>query len=190
MRSNRCLLVCLMLVLIPSMTWANPDKKRIVMLIGAGDSLVVARTFRDLKTHSGIGKRYSFEFYTDREIRNKKVKEDHIKDAVIIMADFMHGEVERFLVDNLPVDAKGEKPKIYSLRSANLADKLKKAGFPPDRRTEGYYSPPTRENVKNLILLALSHEGEKVDYEKPFKLPKSGIFHPDAQEIFPTSGRI
>ena len=181
MRSSRYLLVCLMLVLLPSMTWADPHKK-VVMLIGAGDSLVTARAFKELKALPEISDRYSFEFYTDREIRNKKVKKDHIKDASIIMADFMHGEVEGFLVENLASEQK--KPKIYSLRCANLAHKLKKQGVALDRQGEKYYSPPTRENVKNLILLALSGEGEKVDYEKPFKLPRSGIFHPDAKEIF------
>ena len=185
MRSSRHLLVCLMLVLLPTMTWAEPHKKKIVMLIGAGDSLVVARAFKELKTLPGIGNRYSFEFYTDREMRNKTVKGDHIKDASIIMADFMHGEVEGFLVENLPVRGDGKKPKIYSLRCANLAHKLKKQGISLNRQSEAYYSPPTRENVKNLILLALSEEGENVHYERPFTLPKSGIFHPDATEVFP-----
>ena len=34
-------------------------------------------------------------------------------------------------------------------------------------------------------MLALSGEGEKVTYGRPFTLPESGIFHPDAQKIFP-----
>ena len=77
------------------MTWADPHKK-IVMFIGAGDSLVTARAFKDLGTLSGIGNRYSFEFYTDAGNTKQEVKKDHIKDASIIMADFMHGEVEVF----------------------------------------------------------------------------------------------
>ncbi len=185
MRSSRVLFICLMMVLLPSMTWANPNKKKIVMLIGAGDSLAVARAFKELGTLSGISDRYSFEFYTDREIRNKTVKGDHIQDASIIMGDFMHGEVEGFLVENLPVDGKDAKPKLYSLRSANLAERLKKEGFTLNRQPEEYYSPTTKENVKNLIFLVLNREGEEITYGKPFKLPKSGIFHPDAKEIFP-----
>ena len=188
MRLSKYLFACLIFVLLPSVTLANPDKKKVVMLIGAGDSLVVARAFKALKELPGIPDRYAFEFYTDREIRNKVVKEDHIQGASIIMGDFMHGEVEGFLVDTLPATAKEKKPRIYSLRSADLADKLKKQGFSLNRQAEQYYSPPTRENVKNLILLALSEEGEKVTYEKPFTLPKSGIFHPDAEEIFPDFG--
>jgi hypothetical protein len=48
-----------MFVLLPSVTWADPGKKKIVMLIGAGDSLVVARVFRDLKVASrDIGSLY------------------------------------------------------------------------------------------------------------------------------------
>ena len=57
------------------MTWANPDKKKIIMLIGAEGSLAVARVFRELKALPEISNRYAFEFYTDREIRNNKVRE-------------------------------------------------------------------------------------------------------------------
>ena len=184
MRSSSVLLVCLMLVLLPPVAWADPHKKKVVMLIGAGDSLVTARAFKELKALPEISDRYSFEFYTDREIRSKTAKGDHIQDASIIMADFMHGEVEGFLVENLPVRGDGKKPKIYSLRCANLAHKLKKLGVTLNHQPEEYYSPPTRENLKNLILMVLNREGEKVRYGKPFKLPRSGIFHPDAKEIF------
>lgn len=184
MRSNRFLFVFIVFVFLPSMVLANPDKKKIVMLIGAGDSLIVARTFKELKELSKISERYTFEFYTDREIRNKTVKRDHIQDAQIIMGDFMHSEIVGFLAGNLPANLTDKKPKIYSLRCAYLADKLKKQGFGLNIQTEKYFSPPTRENVRNLILLALSREGEKVTYGRPFTLPKSGIFHPDAQKIF------
>ena len=185
MRSSRLLFLIMIFILLPSVVLANADKKKIVMIIGAGDSLIVARTFKELKELEKISDRYTFEFYTDREIRNNTVKGDHIQDADIIMADFMHSEIVGFLARNLPVDRTDKKPKIYSLRCAYLADKLKKQGFTLNIQMEKYFSPPTRENVRNLILLTLAGEGEKVTYGKPFTLPKSGIFHPDAQKIFP-----
>ena len=99
------------------------------MLIGAGDSLAVARAFKELGTLSGISDRYSFEFYTDREIRNKTVKGDHIQDASIIMGDFMHGEVE-----GLPCGkpARGwERCKTEALQPSQCKSrrKVKKRGF-------------------------------------------------------------
>jgi len=181
MKSSRLLYICIVLVLLPSTVLANTGKKKIVMIIGTGDSLVVARTFKELKKLPIMSKRYTLEFYTDREIRNNTVKGDHIQDADIIMGDFMHSEIVSFLAGNLM----DKKPKIYSLRCAYLADKLKKHGFTLNIQTEKYFSPPTRENVRNLILLTLAGEGEKVTYGKPFTLPKSGIFHPDTQKIFP-----
>ncbi|MCK5219371.1 cobaltochelatase subunit CobN, partial [bacterium] len=151
------------------------------MVIGAGDSLIVAEAFKKLKKISCISEGYSLKFYTDREIRNNKVKEGHIHEADIIMADFMQSEFDSFLAGSL----KEKKVKIYSLRCAYMADKLKKQGMKPDIRTEKYYSPPTIDNIKNLVLLAISKEGEKISYAPPFTLPESGIFHPDAQKIFP-----
>ena len=155
MRLNKFLVVFIVFVFFPVVVLANPDKNKIVMLIGAGDSLIVTRAFKELKELPKISERYTFEFYTDREIRNKTVKGDHIQDADIIMGDFMHSEFAGFLAANLA----DRKPKIYSLRAAYLADKLKKQGFTLNIQTEKYYSPPTKENVRNLILLVLSGEG-------------------------------
>jgi len=185
MRLNKFLFVLIVFVFLPSMVLANPGKKKIVMVIGAGDSVVIARAFKELKKLPVISEHYTLVFYTDREIRNNTVKGDHIQDADIIMADFMRRGIDGFLSENLPGDRKDGKLKIYSLRVAHLANKLKKKGFKLNARTEKYYSPPTVENVRNLIFLALSEDGETVSYGPPFTLPGSGIFHPDTQKIFP-----
>lgn len=180
MRLSRFLSLCIFFILLPSIALAGLDRKKVTMMIMAGDSLIVARAFRELGKLPHISKRYSFQFYTDREIRNNGVKGDHIRDSEIIMADFMNRKVVDFLAANL----RDKKTKIYSLRCAYLADKLKKEGFKLNLRSEQYYSPATVENIKNLILMALSSEGEKVSFNPPFILPKSGIFHPDADRIF------
>jgi len=180
MRLSRFLCLCIFIILLPSNVTADSDKKKVVMVVMAGDSLIVARAFREIEKLPHISEQYSFQFYTDREIRNNRVKGDHIKDCDIIMADFMNRNVDDFLAANL----KDKKTKVYSLRCAYHADKLKKEGLNPDLRSEQYYSPATVENIKNLLLMVLSKEGEKVSYGKPFILPESGIFHPDAPKIF------
>ena len=185
MRPCRLLFLLIVLAFLPSVVLASPSKKKIVLLIGADDSPIVASVLKNLQELPKISERYILEFYTDIEIRNNSIRGDQIKDADIIMGDFMHSEIVSFLARNLPANLTGKKPKIYSLRCAYLADKLKKQGLTLNIQTEKYYSPATRENVRNLILLALSKEGEKVNYGKPFTLPKSGIFHPDAKKIFP-----
>jgi len=91
-------------IVLPSMVLANPEKKTIVMLIGSGDSPIVAGAFKELKELSIISEGYTLEFYTDREIRNKTVKGDRIQDAQIIMGDFMHSEIAAFLAGNLPAN--------------------------------------------------------------------------------------
>ena len=180
MRLSRFLYLCIFIILLPSNVSAGHDKKKVVMIVMAGDSLITARAFREIKKLPNISKQYSFQFYTDREIRSNRVKGNEINGSDIILADFMNRNVDVFLAANL----KDKKTKVYSLRCAYLADKLKKEGFYPDLQSEQYYSPATVENIKNLIFLVLSNEGEKLSYEKPFSLPKSGIFHPDAPKIF------
>ena len=184
MKLSRFLFVCIVFFFLPSIVTANPGKKKIIMVIGAGDSVVIARAFKELQKLPLISKHYVLEFYTDREVRNNTVKGDHIQDADIIMADFMHRDIDGFLSENLPGDQKDGKPKIYSLRVAHLANKLKKNGFKLNIQTEKYYSPPTVDNIKNIIFLVLSEEGETVSYGPPFTLPRSGIFHPDSPEVF------
>lgn len=186
MRSNRFLWVFFFCILFPIMAWAGPEKKKVVMIISARDSLKVARAFKALKKDPNISKKYSFEFFTDREISKSRVKRDHVSCAHIILADFMKREFDTFLAKNLSGVKRKQNPKVYSLRCAYLAEKLKKIGFNPDPKTEKYYSPATVGNIKNLILLILSEDGEKVAYDPPFILPASGIFHPDSPEIFPT----
>ncbi len=181
MKKRSLLFLSIFIILVSSMALADPDKKRIVMVIGSGDSLVVAEAFKRLNKLPVVSERYSLVFHTDQEIRNAKVNGGSIKDATIIMADFMHREINGFLARNI-----GQKgTKIYSLRCANLAEKLRKKGFRLETCTERYYSPPTIDNIKNLVLMILSREGEKVSYGKPFTLPASGIFHPDTTKIFP-----
>ena len=114
MRLSRFLYLCIFIILLPSNISAGLDKKKVVMVVMAGDSLIVARAFREIEKFPHIAEQYSFQFYTDREIRNNKVKGDHIKGSDIIMADFMNRNVDDFLAANL----KDKKTKVYSLRCA------------------------------------------------------------------------
>ncbi|MDA3971852.1 MAG: cobaltochelatase subunit CobN [Desulfobulbaceae bacterium] len=179
MRSSRTFLFILFLLLLPTTSLADAGQKEVVILTGVGDSLVVARTFKELR-NLPLASRYRFASYTDRDIRAGKVPLGQIQNAAIIVADFMHQEIGEFLAANLG----DRKPAIYSLRCAYLAEGLTKQGLIINKQTERYYSPPTRENVQNLILLTLADQGEEVSYDQPFTLPKAGIFHPDTKEIF------
>lgn len=179
MRSSKFLLFFLVFLLLSTTSQADTGQKEVVFLTGMENSLVVARVFKELRNLPLAG-RYRFAAFTDQDIRAGKAPVIQIQNAAIIMADFMHPEIGAFLT----VNRGARKPAIYSLRCAYLAEELNKQGVIINRQTEKYYSPPTRENVQNLILLALADQGEEVSYGPPFILPQSGIFHPDTKEIF------
>ncbi len=173
--------VCVLFPLTVSTVQADTGRKKIAMVIMAGDSVVVARVFKEIKQLPGIAAKYSFSFYTDREIRSNRVKKDQIQENDIVLADFMNKGIVDFLASNLKKNSK-----VYSLRCAYLADELKNKGIKINTQAEEYYQSATHENVKNLLFLVLSREGGNFSYGKPFLLPKSGIFHPDAPNIFST----
>ncbi len=173
---------CLVFTLLPFIASASQEKKKLLMIVSAGDSLNVARAYKSLNELPEIFEKYQFEFLTECEIRNQTAKASMINDADIIIADFMKREFDKFIACNL----KTHKQKIYSLRCAYLAEKIKAKGYFVDVETEKYFMPASPENIKNLLLLTISKNGGKVKYNPPFRLPESGIFHPDAPGAFST----
>ena len=182
MKLNKCLYLSFLFILLPHIVSASQEKKKVLMIISAGDSLNVIRAYKKLKKNSHIAGQYQFKFLTEREIRNQTARAEQVNNADIIIADFMKKEFDTFIAENLKTD----KQKIYSLRCAYLAEKIKAKGYFVDIETEKYFMPSSPDNVKNLILLVLSKNGEKVKYDQPFRLPESGIFHPKAPDIFLT----
>ncbi len=182
MKLIRLLGLCLLVsgLLLPSFVHSAPDRLDIVFTVSARDSIVTARAIRELSAMPEVAGLCRLRFFTDREIRNKRVGTEDVNTADIILADFMKRESDDFLSSVL----KNKNTQIYSLRCGYLADKLKKIGFIPDLRTEVYYQPPTVANLKNLIFMVLSFKGISMPYAKPFVLPDKGIFHPDADHLF------
>lgn len=158
----------------------RPEKKRVLMIISAGDSLTIARAYKKIQGEKNITKKYLFEFITDYEVRSSKADIDKLNDADIIIADFMKKEFDEFIAKNLTK----QNPTIYSLRCGYLAEKIKKKGFKVKTETEQYFSPATIENIQNLLFLTLSNNGYKIKYDPPFILPESGVFHPKAPDYF------
>ncbi len=164
---------------IPSLLQAGIQKKEVLMIIGAGDSLGVARVFKELKKNK-LSKQYSFTFITDYEVRSNKADGSKIDKADIIIADFMKREFDAFIAEN---NVK-QNAAIYSLRCGYLAEKTKKKGLKVNIETEQYFSPSTHENIKNLLFLTIANSGCDLEYKRPFKLPEAGIFHPEAETVF------
>lgn len=181
MKLNRpVFFIVLLSFLFPFSGYCEKEKTSVIFAVSARDSIVIARTIRELSTHPGIADRCVFKFYTDSEIRKNRVGKDDVHGADIILVDFMKREFDEFLARAL----EGSHTHIYSLRCGYLADKLKKKGLVPDLRSEVYFQPATVDNLVNLVLMVLSHEGFKTTWSEPFTLPESGIFHPHAQGLF------
>ena len=96
-----CIFVCVLFFLTISTVQADTGRKKIAMVIMAGDSVVVARVFKEIEQLPGIAAKYSFSFYTDREIRSNRVKKDQIQESDIVLADFMNKGIVDFLASNL-----------------------------------------------------------------------------------------
>lgn len=180
MKSIKMALGIILIALLPVCVEAKADKLNIIMIISARDSIVAARTIKEISNLPDISSRCRIEFFTDREINSNRVKKDDITAADILMVDFMKREFDHFLSAILDT----QKIDVYSLRCGYLATELKKNGIVPDLRGEIYFQPATVENLKNLISMVLSHKGMKTSYDPPFVLPDRGLFHPDADKVF------
>ncbi len=180
--ANRIILGVVLLFLFSSAALGSAGKKEILLLIGDGDALITATALRQLRAMPKIKGRYTFKFFTSGEARKGKVSGKDINEAEFLLVDFMHGE----LVDLAAHTLANKKTHIYSLRCLPLSEPIKKAGFEVNPATEKYFSPATVDNIRNMILYLLHTGGEDITYQEPFVLPDSGIFHPDANQVFST----
>ncbi len=178
--TKKVLILCIMILIHLSYASAGSEKKKIVFLIGATDSIPISQAINELKKIKNISKKYSFFIITDFDIRKNIVDKTILNQADIIIGDFMKREVDEILANTL----KNKQMKVYSLRCSFLANNLKRKGILVDPVTEKYYTPGTVENIKSLISLTLSKAGENISYAPPFILPKSGIFHPESEILF------
>ncbi|MGR3220163.1 MAG: cobaltochelatase subunit CobN [Candidatus Anammoxibacter sp.] len=180
MKLNKIVLMCL-LSLLSSVATAHHEKKKIIVVVGSKDSIIVANAFKELYEIPEVSEHYLFQLITEHDIQSDKIMPENIQESHIIFADFMYRDFDEFLADKL----KAGKVTIYGLRNQSLAEKLIKSGHKIKDQAAKYYYPPTVDNFKNLILMAIANEGGGVAYEPPFTLPESGIFHPDTEETFP-----
>jgi len=183
MRTNRIIFILVLFWLFPLAAMAGrQNPKSIVLLVQGGDSLIAQEALKGLNKVKDLGSRWRFSCFTEDDIRKRDVQED-VRKANIVLADFMNVEYDLFLSKLL-----GEGTRVYSLRCGYLAEKLRKRNILPALSTEQYYQPATIDNIKNLILMVLCKEGEDLSYNPPFILPRSGIFHPKASNIFSSFG--
>ena len=158
------------------------EKKNITLLVGVSNSYNVSEAISEIVRNPEINKRFIFSFFTSDEIEtfdsDKKTRET-IHNSPVLLVDIMYRGLRHYVADHIDL----KKTKVYSLRFFPIDKKGK--GFIFDPVVLNYHASPIKENIKNLLYYILKKDcGFDVQYEKPVQLPKTGIFHPDADEIF------
>ncbi|CCK81270.1 cobaltochelatase subunit CobN [Desulfobacula toluolica] len=110
----------------------------------------------------------------------QRIKQE-IQGTNIIVADVMGREFETFLTDHIDLDSKI----IYALRGSLDNESLVKKGFVFDSKVAEYYSNLSKENIQNMLrLIAHRHIDNTISYDKVLKIPRLGVYHPDAPDVF------
>ena len=171
----RIILFCLSLL---AATHAFAQKKgNITLLIHPHSSYKVSQAISDVGKIPEVANKYNIYFYTTDDLKNGKIEREIVAQSRFIIVDDMGRELRDYALKN--VDFK--KIKLYGLCSVPK----KPEKIISDPKVKQYYSSPTRENIKNLLLFLLSREcGLDVYYEEPQTMPKIGIFHPKSSKIF------
>ncbi len=103
-----------------------------------------------------------------------------IDGAKIILVDVMGRELASFITQIDP----GSKI-IYALRGSLDDDLLKKKEFLFDEKISAYYQHLSLKNIQNMLrLVAHRHMNKGIAYEPVVKKPASGLYHPDAKQLF------
>ncbi len=113
----------------------------------------------------------------DERDPEEKVRNCILNSRIVVLDVMMDSLVKK-------VEALKPKARIYCVNSSRNDEKLKKLGFIFDPKLRDYYANPLAENYKNMFLYALYLSGEKTHFKNPIKLPKIGIYHPNAPKVF------
>ena len=172
---------CIVLAIFASPSFSG-EKRKITVLTGVSNSNNFGTAIAEIIASPEIDKDFSLQFYTDEDVKktgvDAKTQED-IHQADILLVDIMYRKLRLYVSEN--VDFK--KTKVYSTRFSPMDAKGKQFIF--DRRVLSYSASPTKENIRNLLLFLLKRDcGLNVKFKEPMTLPPSGIFHPDAPEVF------
>ncbi len=171
------------ILVIASQSFAQ-EKINITLLVGVSNSYNVSEAISEVIRDPEINEKFIFSFFTSDEIEtfdsDKKIRKA-IKNSPILLVDIMYRGLRHYVADHIDL----KKTKVYSLRFSPIDKKGK--GFIFDPLVLKYHASPIKENIKNLLYYILKKDcAFDVQHEKPIQLPKAGIFHPDADEIFTT----
>ncbi len=160
-----------------SFTALAKERGKITLLIGASNSYRVNQAISDVVKIPEVADGYDFYSYTNKDLEEGRIDSGIIARSQILVVDDMYRELAEYTLKN--VDFK----KIRAYGLCSLAQEPEK--IISDSEVKRYASPVTRENIRNLLLFLLNRDcGLDITYGEPRNMPKMGIFHPKAEEIF------
>jgi cobaltochelatase CobN len=153
------------------------EKQSLILMTGAAASYNVSQAISRLLEDPQISEIASLRYYTEEDLAAHRINPGDIQDADIIILDDMYRTLVEYALEQ--VDFK--KTKVYGLSTAPRDTEKIIA----DPQVKQYARPFTRQNISSLISFLLNRDlGVDIGFSKPQIIPKSGIFHPDSEDIF------
>jgi cobaltochelatase CobN len=175
------ILGCILLVVFASPSFAG-EKCSITVLTGVSDFHKVGTAISEILGSPKMDGDFSLHCHTQEDVKttgmDAKTRED-ITQADILLVDIMYRGLRHYVSENVDF----RKTKVYSMRFSPMDKKGKQFMFDPE--VLSYSASPTKANIKNLLLFLLKRDcGLNTEFKEPMTIPPSGIFHPDAPEVF------
>jgi len=150
-----------------------PAEKRLSFLIVDADSQLVHQALDSLDLPAHI----TVHYFTPEELAADEEARRFVDSSDVIVVDVMGKKLADFLIEKVDFKTK----KVYALRGSRDNDTLKKLGFIFDGELRHYYNNLSEKNIRNMLRLVVHrHFDPSVSYGPVEKIPKLGLFHPDA----------
>ena len=175
------ILGCIALVIFASSAFSG-GRCRIIVLTGVSNAHNFGTAVAEILASPEMDGDFSLHCYTQEDVKtagmDAMTREDIIQ-ADILLVDIMYRGLRHFVSENVDF----RKTKVYSMRFSPMDKKGKQFVF--DRMVLSYSASPTKANIKNLLLFLLKRDcGLNTEFKDPMTIPTSGIFHPDAPQVF------
>ncbi|MDR3164113.1 MAG: cobaltochelatase subunit CobN [Synergistaceae bacterium] len=161
-----------LLFFILSAPFAAEGAANVSLLVIDSDSYVADAAISGL----GLPEDFAVRSFCLSDLKENAGALDFIRGSSVLIVDVMDDELSRYVIENGLTGGR----KIYAIRGSKDDSALVRQGFVFEPKIDDYYSHLNAENVRNMIKMALSLEGENIAFEPVRITPDDGLYHPDA----------
>lgn len=149
------------------------------LLIIDADSFLVNAAVKSLDVPEGI----TVRFFTRQDLANDDARHFIVESDVVII-DVMGPELTKWLTAHVDPEVK----RVYALRGGREDDALRRRGFIFDETVKRYFDHLSEANIRNMIYRVIHKDiDSSVNYDPVVPRPERGVYHPDADAVFPTA---